>query len=159
MLGKIDGHVGHFLAGGWLEVFLWALFDEQAARSASGTYTWAWSSGPSTFATATSTTSVSCGNTPSAPWSASRGRWRDPKFDILYKVEATIRQFHLRVRSFIATTSELIYEKSRVNGRILKPQILARAEAYNCRILGIEQIERLARENISADEVGDVFFA
>ncbi len=161
LLGKIDGHVGHFLAGGWLEVFLWGLLDEQ--QDALGLWN-------VHLGLVIRPVNVRDGNEYDVGFMRehalctveckSGAQWRDPKFDILYKVEATIRQFRaLRVRSFIATTSELIYEKSRVNGRILKPQILSRAEAYNCRILGIEQIERLARENISADEVGDVFFA
>ena len=158
LLGKIDRHVGHFLAGGWLEVFFWGLLDEH--QNALGL--WNVHLGlvirpinardgneyDVGFMRDHALCTVEC---------KSGAQWRDPKFDILYKVEATIRQFRaLRVRSFIATTSELIYDKG---GRTIKPQIVSRAEAYNCRILGIDQIAGLAQENISADEVRKVFFA
>ena len=161
LLGQIDRHIGHFIAGGWLEVFLWGLLDEhQNALRLWNVH----------LGLVIRPVNVRDGNEYDVGFMRdhalctveckSGGQWHDPKFDILYKVEATIRQFRaLRVRSFIATTSELIYEKSRLKGRIIKPQIVSRAEAYNCQILGIDEIAGLAQKHVSADDVRKVFFA
>ena len=80
----------------------------------------------------------------------------DSQFNVLYKVEATMRQFRaLRVRSLVATTADNILDKAK---NTLKQHLADRAELYNCRIITRPMIERLAAEADSAETVRDVLF-
>jgi len=66
----------------------------------------------------------------------------DPGSDILYKVEAVVRQFRaLRVRSYLATTGTNILDKENK----VKESLQTRANIYQCRILVRNEIRELAR--------------
>jgi len=76
---------------------------------------------------------------------------RDPQADVLYKIEAVVRQFRaLRVRPILATTGGNVLDR---NSGGLKPHLAERAALYDCRVLVRDQVGQLAREGPEKPEL------
>ena len=66
----------------------------------------------------------------------------DPGGDVLYKIEAVIRQFRaLRVQSWLATTSANVLDPQTGSA---KANIATRANIYGCHLILHDQIVKLA---------------
>lgn len=155
LCGRIDKDQAKFLTGGWLEVFFWDLLQ----RHADGLDLWDVQLGLTV-----------CRRGEKAPLNEfdvafmhkyglvmveckSGSQSHDSASDVLYKVEAVIRQFGaLRVRSYLATTGSNILDR---NGDI-KPSVRDRAGLYDCTIITRSTIQRLAKNADSPDTVGDI---
>ncbi len=153
---QVDYDTARFLTGGWLETFCWGLLEKHATalglwdvhlglvlrpvgNPGGNEYDVAFVKDYTLYG-------LEC---------KSGRQFDDPKFKVLYKVEATMRQFRaLRVRSLVATTADRVLDGT---GKI-KMHLADRAELFNCRILTRPLIERLAAEADSADVVREVFF-
>ncbi|QDV33704.1 Card1-like endonuclease domain-containing protein [Tautonia plasticadhaerens] len=141
--GKLDRYQTQFLLGGWLEVFIWGLLDRHHA--------------------ALDIWDVRLGLEPTSPDAqvgndfdvAFMHRYRlwmvecktgsqehDPGGDILYKVEAVIRQFRaLHVRTSLATTSDFLTDPR--TGTIREGH-RNRASAYGCALVTRDQVRAMA---------------
>jgi hypothetical protein len=141
-----------FLTGGWLEVFFWNLLTRHAAALG----IWDVRLGLEVRQTV-----APSGNDLDVAFMhnyglsmmecKSGGQEQDKGGDILYKVEAVIRQFRaLRVRSFLATTAANI-----LDGRTqqIKDSLRHRSEIYNCRIVPLAAIRELAQMETNAETV------
>lgn len=147
--GKLDKHAGEFLSGGFLEVFLWGLLQRYANRLGIWDVRLGIEPGPLSdesrndfdisFIHDYNLCMIEC---------KSGAQKHDPKLDVLYKIEAVVRQFRaLRVKSWLALTSDVGKD---VHGNI-RENIQSRAVIYGCRILKRERIEALARESNDVD--------
>jgi hypothetical protein len=146
--GRVDKYVAEFLTGGWLEEFLWGLLMKQS--NALGI--WDVRLGLRVRRCGDSTDNdldvalmynhglalIEC---------KSGSQQHDKHADVLYKIEAVVRQFGaLRARSYLVTTAENILEKGAI-----KAHIQTRAQIYDCRILTSAAIRQLAD---NPDDVG-----
>ncbi len=143
LCGNLDKYAVQFLAGGWLEVFLWGLLE----RAGNELGIWDVRLGLEvgrkgdavgnefdvSFMRAHGLCMVEC---------KSGAQEQDPGADILYKIEAVTRQFRaLRVQSWLATTSDNVIDSR--SGEV-KPNIATRAAVYRCQLVLREQITQLA---------------
>lgn len=153
---KLTKYEAEFLTGGWLEVFFWNLLTEHAqslgiwdVRLGLEVARCGDQSGNDfdvSFMHNYSLSMIEC---------KSGSQDHDPSSDILYKVEAVTRQFRaLRVRSYLATTSNNVLDK---DGN-LKSSLRTRSEIYNCRILTANQVVQLAGESTTPDQIKSVLF-
>ena len=145
--GKIDKYQLQFLLGGWLEVFLWGLLDRH--RRPLGIWDVRLGLEPMgldsevpndfdvSFMRSYGLRMVEC---------KTGEQEHDSGGEILYKIEAIIRQFRaLHVRTVLATTSDNILKDGKV-----KDAIQNRARAYQCTILARDQIRHLATTDAPA---------
>lgn len=155
--GRIDKYGAQFLTGGWLEVFMWDLLSHHAHALGVGDVQLGMEIGRKgdssgndfdvAFMYNYGLSMVECK-------SGSQGH--DLGGDILYKIEAVIRQFRaLRVRSYLATTGNHILDQ---NGS-LKPSVQNRAGIYNCRIFTARDIQEMARNFDSVDVIRNRLFS
>ncbi|WP_152050236.1 Card1-like endonuclease domain-containing protein [Tautonia marina] len=148
--GKLDKYQTQFLLGGWLEVFIWGLLD----RHRDALDIW----------------DVRLGLEPTSPDTrvgndfdvAFMHRYRlwmvecktgsqehDPGGDILYKVEAVIRQFRaLHVRTALATTSDFLTDPR--TGTIREGH-RNRAASYGCALVTRDQVRAMAEADDPVD--------
>lgn len=156
LIGHLDKYGVQFLTGGWLEVFIWDLLSHHAAalgiwdvRLSLDVGRKGDSSGNDfdvAFMRDYGLSMVEC---------KSGAQNQDSNSDILYKVEAIIRQFRaLRVRSYLVSTGSHILNK---NGA-LETSVQNRADIYHCRILTTTGIQEMARNFDSADTIRKIFF-
>lgn len=153
---KLSKYEAEFLTGGWLEVFFWNLLKQHAKPLGIWDVRLGLEVGR-------------CGDQSGNDFDVSfmhdyglsmmecksGSQEHDPGADILYKVEAVTRQFRaLRVRSYLATTSSNVLDKA---GNV-KQSLRTRSEIYNCRILTTNDIQRLADESVTADQVKAILF-
>ncbi|MBN1605707.1 MAG: DUF1887 family protein [Polyangiaceae bacterium] len=157
VLGALDEYQVRFLTGGWLEVFFWNVLQ----RNASALGLWDVRLGLDV-----GRLGAASGNDFDVSFMHEYGlcmvecksgaQEHDPRLDILYKVEAVVRQFRaLRVRAWLATTSDLIRDRS--TGKV-KDAIENRAAIYNCHLVLHETIRDLARCPDDADSVRSALF-
>jgi hypothetical protein len=155
--GKLDKYAIEFLTGGWLEVFLWGLLE----RHADPLRIWDVRLGVHPAKVDVKTDCdfdvaflhqyrlcvIEC---------KSGAQEQDPKADVLYKVEAVVRQFRaLGIRSFLATTADNV----RGPDGNLRPGIRDRATIYQCRILMRDQIRQFAQLPEDLDLIRQVLFS
>lgn len=148
---KLTKYEARFLTGGWLEVFLWNLL----TRHAEALKIWDVRLGLEiarigdqsgndydvSFMEDYGLSVVEC---------KSGSQDHDLGGDVLYKVEAVTKQFRaLKSRSILVTTGTNIFNKSGT----IKESLQTRADIYRCRILTAEDIQALAGESVSADDV------
>lgn len=154
--GKVNKYGGRFLTGEWLEIFFWNLLHRHAdalgiqwvrlgveARKAGGA--------PTEFDVAfmrqQSLCAIECK-------SGTQEHLDDPVAP-LDKLEARIQQFRaLRVKSWLATTTKKILNES---GGLL-PHFQDRARIYDCRVIALPDIQRLALHWDLPDVVRSVLF-
>jgi hypothetical protein len=154
--GKLDKYAVEFLTGGWLEVFLWGLLD----RLADSLGIWDVRLGVHPAKVDVKTDSefdvaFLHGYRLCAMECKSGAQEQDPKADVLYKVEAVVRQFRaLGIRSYLATTADNVRG---ADGK-LRPAIRDRAAIYQCRILLREQIRELAQAPDNSELVRQALF-
>lgn len=161
--GKVDKYGAEFLTGGWLEVFFWDLLSRH--RDALGLWDvrlglHVGRKGDSgnkeqpaspneydvVFMREYGLEMVEC---------KSGSQEHDTGSDILYKVEAVIRQFRaLRVRSYLATTGSNVLD---LEGN-LKKSVNDRASIFNCRVITSSEIKQLAVGDDSPDTVRRIVF-
>lgn len=154
LLGRIDKYQADFLAGGWLEAFIWGLLERHA--EALGVWDVHLGIHPCKDSGADNDFDVSFMRRQrlSMVECKSGTQEHDPGADILYKVEAVIRQFRaLGVSSCLATTSPLVLDEA---GE-LKANIANRAAIYNCPVLTRNDIIQVAEGAESADLVAEMF--
>lgn len=144
LTGRLDKYAVGYLLGGWLEVFLWGLFE----RWREGLDVW----------------DVRLGIVPERPGQESNefdvsfmrnhGLWmvecktggqeHDKGVGVLHKIEAIIRQpGALHVRTVLATTSDYVLDK---HGQV-SPTVKNRASAYRCTVIPRDQIRNLANSD------------
>jgi hypothetical protein len=149
--GRLDRHAVRFLLGGWLECFLWGLLTRHAAEL--GLWDVRLGIEPAHRESPDSKNEID------VAFMYRYGLWlvecksgdqaHDPAADVLYKIEAIGRQFRaLRVRTVLATTSANLLDRRTGS---LRRSIQDRADLYGLRILGLDQIRRLADDWASAD--------
>lgn len=154
--GSIDKYGVQFLTGGWLEVFMWDLLSHHA--NALGVW-------DVQLGLEVGHKGDSSGNDFDVAFMRDYGlsmvecksgtQEHDPASDILYKVEAVIRQFRaLRVKSYLVTTGGHILDSS---GKI-KSAVQDRASIYNCQIQTANDIQEMARNFDSVDGIRKRFF-
>jgi len=156
LVGKPDKYDVQFLTGGWLEVFLWGLLDQhQQALNI-----WDVHLGVAARKTGVKTENdidvAFLHNHSLCTLECKSGlQEHDKDADVLYKVEAVIRQFEaLRVRSYLATTSPHVYGK----GGDLKANIQDRSTLHRCTVIHKQRLRELAESPDSIETVRDVFF-
>jgi hypothetical protein len=153
--GVLDKYQAQFLTGGWLEVLLWRVLDRHAAALGLWDVRLGLEVGPVgvgsknefdvSFMHEHALCVVEC---------KSGAQEHDPRLDVLYKVEAVIRQFRaLRVRAWLATTSDFVRDKATGN---VREAIGNRAAIYNCQLILREAIQDLGR---NPDDVERARFA
>ena len=155
--GKLSKYDVQFLTGGWLETFFWGLVDTHYESLGVSDVRLGLEVGR-------------CGDTSGNDFDVafmynlglamieckSGGQEQDPGSDILFKVEAVTRQFRaLRVKSFLATTSEFVLDKDR---KKIKSALANRAAIYDCRILTLTNIRELAADAANHDRVKAALF-
>jgi len=156
LVGSIDKYATQFLTGGWLEAFLWGILDRHSTQL--GIWDVRLGILPArgdvqtdndldiAFMRDYALNTIEC---------KSGSQEHDPKLDVLYKVEAITRQYRaLRVRSFLATTAQAIFDKQ---GN-LKQNLQDRAAIYGCRFLTKSVIEELARNPDDPQRVNQLVF-
>ncbi|MEX1027459.1 MAG: DUF1887 family CARF protein [Candidatus Paceibacterota bacterium] len=157
LIGKLDKYQSSLLTGGWLEVFLWNLLDRHQQQLGIWDVRLGIEPGhrgadtPNDFDIAFmhkfELNMIEC---------KSGAQEQDRDVDALYKVEAVIRQFRaLRVRSYLATTSDNLFDKQ---GNI-KPSLQDRAAIYNCRFVTKSEIQHLAEHVDDVSAVEHILFA
>ncbi|HAJ80488.1 MAG TPA: hypothetical protein DCO75_12045, partial [Fibrobacteres bacterium] len=130
--GKIDKYQAQFLTGGWLETFIWGLlkkhqdilgiYDVRLGLKVKGINTTTNNDFDVCFMKNNSLSMIEC---------KSGTQGNDKAGDILYKVEALIRQFRaLRVNTCIVTTGTNLFDDK---GK-LKQNIKDRTAIYNARL-------------------------
>lgn len=143
LCGKINKYAGDFLTGGWLEAFLWGLLDRQAGELGIWDVRLGMDIGrvgdatgndfDVSFMRANGLCMIEC---------KSGSQAQDPGGDVLYKIEAVIRQFRaLRVQSWLATTSANVLDPQTGSA---KANIATRANIYGCHLILHDQIVKLA---------------
>ncbi len=153
---RLDKYQVDFLTGGWLEVFFWDLL----TRHADALGVWDVQLGlevGNTRAGNNNECDVAFmhGHGLSLIECKSGTQSHDPGGDILYKMEAIVRQFRaLRVRSYLATTAANLFDQE---GK-LKPNVKSRAEVYGCTIIDRDKIKRLAEHADDAATVRQLLF-
>lgn len=153
--GKLDKYMAQFLTGGWLETFFWGLL----RKHADAVGVWDVRLGIEVARRGAESgndfdVSFICDHGLCMMECKSGAQEHDPGLDVLYKVEAVTRQFRaLHVRSWLATASDLIREKT---GNI-KPHIANRAALYNCQLVTRDQIQALGAGADKADCLKSIF--
>ena len=141
--GKLDKYAVEFITGGWLEVFIWGILERHA--NSLGIWNVRLNIHPAKVDIKTDSefdVSFMHEYRLCVMECKSGAQEQDPKADVLYKVEAVVRQFRgLGIRSYLATTADNI----RGQDGNLRPGIRDRAAIYQCRILMREQIRQLAQ--------------
>jgi hypothetical protein len=154
--GPLSKYAVEFLTGGWLEVFFWNILSRHAnvlglsdVRLGLEVGRFGDSSGNDfdvAFMHNYRLAMIEC---------KSGSQEHDRGADVLYKVEAVIRQFRaLGVRSYLSTTADHVLDKE---GRI-KAALRNRAEIYGCRILTTAELRQLAGKSDDADFVRQTIF-
>lgn len=144
-------YMGEFMTGGWLEVFFWELLKKHAQTAdvwdihlgiepkRKGITQGANNDMDVAFMRRHTLSFIEC---------KSGSQNNDPKNDILYKIMAIRKQLGaLRVKAFLATTAEHVNRDAVVN----------RAELYECTIIGLAQIQQLAKHWQDIEIVQKVF--
>ncbi|MDD4268942.1 MAG: DUF1887 family CARF protein [Pirellulales bacterium] len=143
LCGKIDKYAGDYLTGGWLEAFLWGVLDRQAGDLGIWDVRLGMDIGrvgdatgndfDVSFMRANGLCMIEC---------KSGSQAHDPQGDVLYRIEAVIRQFRaLRVQSWLATTSANLLDRQTGD---VKTHIATRANIYGCHLILHDQIVKLA---------------
>lgn len=148
---KLTKHEAQFLTGGWLEVFFWNLLRRHSNELGIWDVKLGLEVGRCGDASGNDFDVAFVDNHGLSMVECKTGsQEHDPGADILYKVEAVVRQFRaLRVRSYLATTAANVLDR---NGN-LKESLSTRAAIYQCRILTNSTIRELANY---ADDSGTV---
>lgn len=152
----LDKYEVKFLTGGWLEVFFWNLlrkhaetlgiWDVQLDLEVGRLGDQSGNEFDVSFMHNFALSMIEC---------KSGSQSHDPGADVLYKIEALIRQFRaLRVRSYLATTSSDVLDQE---GHV-KQHLRNRSEIYNCTILTANDIVQLADESVTSDQIKAVLF-
>lgn len=143
-LGSLDKHKVEFLAGKWLEVFVWGMLnpfmgDERIWDLNQGVRVGKIFPGEDNdldvaFMMNQSLCIVEC---------KTGGQEHDPAGkDVLYKIEAIKSGLRaLRVRTYLATTSDNVIDP---RTRDIKDALLRRADIYECKIIAGEKLRELA---------------
>ncbi|MGQ9822771.1 MAG: Card1-like endonuclease domain-containing protein [Thermogutta sp.] len=152
LCGRINKYQAEFLTGGWLEVFFCDLFQ----RHADGLGLWDVRLGLTVRRRDDNAplnefdVAFMCNYGLAIVECKSGTQSHDPASNVLYKIEAVIRQFRaLRVRSYLATTGSNIFDQ---NGEI-KTTVRERARLYDCTIITRSMIQRLAENADSLEAV------
>lgn len=153
--GRIDKYQGTFLTGGWLEAFLWKLLADHAAQldldhvhlglEVRKKDTETLTDFDVAFLMNQSLGVIECK-------SGGQEHADDPN-QPLDKLEARSQQFRaLRVNPVLATTSPKILDASKT----VKTTFAQRAEIYNCRIVTVQDIRKLAVEHAAPELVAEI---
>jgi hypothetical protein len=153
---NLNKYEAEFFTGGWLEVFFWNLLKQHAETLRIWDVRFSLEVGRCgdqsgndfdvSFMHDYGLSMIEC---------KSGSQDHDPGTDILYKVEAVTRQFRaLRVRSYLATTSNNVLDKE---GKV-KSSLRTRSEIYNCKILTQRDITQLADESTTAEQIKSILF-
>jgi hypothetical protein len=156
LCGRVNKHAAEFLTGGWLEVFFWDLLFRHGEALGIWDVRLGLEVGRCDDSTGCDFDVAFMRNYGLSMVECKSGaQEHDEGGDILYKVEAVIRQVRaLRVKSYLATTGKNIYES---DDRI-KSSIHNRANIYQCNIITASDIKRLAENMENAEEIKELFF-
>lgn len=144
LLGSLDKHIVEFLAGKWLEVFVWGMLNQFVDKD----QIWDLNQGVRvgkafpgedndldvTFMMNQSLCIVEC---------KTGGQEHDPAGkDVLYKIEAIKSGLRaIRVKTYLATTSDNVIDPQKGG---IKGPLLRRADIYDCKIIAGGKLRELA---------------
>lgn len=154
--GEVQAKDLNFLAGLWLEVFLWMLLRDFAVELNISDVRLALKPSPVDSETVNDfdVSFIRDYTLWVAECKTGPQKGQSPDKD-LYKLQALTRQFQaLRVRSMYVTTSSNVLDKQ----ASIRPAISSRAKLFNCRIIDRKTIHHLAAPNTDADRVSQLLF-
>jgi len=155
--GKLDKHGVQFLTGGWLEAFLWGLLSRNAESLGIWDVRLGLEVGRKDASTGNDFDVAFMRNSSLCMIECKSGaQSHDPAADILYRIEAVIRQFRaLRVQSWLATTATNVLDPQ--TGQ-LKSSIMTRAAIHGCRTILPDDIRSLAAAPDDRERVNTILF-
>lgn len=145
LVGRLHPRAFRFLAGRWLEIFLWKALDD--CRQKLGLWDVCLGGLVTDHTTGASNDLDVCfmRNHALHVVECKTGRQSDdPKAEALYKLEAITQQFRaLRVQSYLASSGGNLYGRD----GCMKRSVMQRAGTFGCRVLNREDIRLLAGAN------------